>query len=55
MRAAVDSKLPHSPYPENYEICYFTKDDEKKVEEKVKNTAIKKVCYFSMVKDKTNT
>jgi len=43
MHAAFDSKLPSSPYPDNYEICYFTKDDVKKVEEKTKNTAIKKV------------
>ncbi|KAI9478665.1 MAG: 50S ribosomal protein L1 [Benjaminiella poitrasii] len=38
--------LPHRPYPEDIEICYFTKDDEKVVEEKVKSgnvTMIKKV------------
>ncbi|KAI7897735.1 ribosomal protein L1p/L10e family-domain-containing protein [Cokeromyces recurvatus] len=38
--------LPHSPYPEDIEICYITKDDEKSIEEKVKSgnvTSIKKV------------
>lgn len=45
----VESKLPHSPYPDTYEVCYFTKDDEKKTEEKVKNTPIKKVSFSSVV------
>lgn len=52
MRTATHSKLPNSPYPESYEICYFTKDDEKKTEEKTKNTAIKKVGCDSIVNDK---
>ncbi|KAL0139419.1 ribosomal protein L1p/L10e family-domain-containing protein [Mucor lusitanicus] len=43
-------KLPNSPYPESYEICYFTKDDEKKTEEKTKNTAIKKVINLNTLK-----
>ncbi|KAG1097531.1 hypothetical protein G6F42_018164 [Rhizopus arrhizus] len=43
-------KLPHSPYPDTYEVCYFTKDDEKKTEEKVKNTPIKKVINLNSLK-----
>ncbi|GAN10505.1 ribosomal L1 domain-containing protein 1-like [Mucor ambiguus] len=43
-------KLPNSPYPENYEICYFTKDDEKVVEGKTQNTAIKKVIGLNALK-----
>ncbi|KAL7333210.1 proteasome-interacting protein cic1 [Mucor circinelloides] len=43
-------KLPHSPYPDTYEVCYFTKDDEKKTEEKVKSTPIKKVINLNSLK-----
>ncbi|KAI8642443.1 ribosomal protein L1-like protein [Parasitella parasitica] len=35
-------KLPVSPFSEDLEVCYFTKDDEKKVEVKAKNSPIKK-------------
>ncbi|KAG2213573.1 hypothetical protein INT46_002279 [Mucor plumbeus] len=43
-------KLPVSPYPETYEVCYFTKDDEKKTEEKTKNSPIKKVISLNSLK-----
>ncbi|CEP09662.1 hypothetical protein [Parasitella parasitica] len=43
-------KLPLSPFPADLEVCYLTKDDEKKIEEKVKNSPIKKVININSLK-----